>query len=140
MTDPAKVLHVCSGSMRVGVTLDLRQSMKPRVVGDALHLPFRDRVFRWAMADPPYSVAYAENLYGTGDRYPPPKTLLAEVARVLVPGGRVGLLHHMTPLVPPGLRLVKVYGVSTGCGYQMRAWTVLERPDDSMPLFEPPHQ
>jgi len=126
-TDPAAVLHLCSGSMLTGVRVDVRAEKRPDVVADARAVPFRDESFDWVMVDPPYAESYAENLYGTGGRYPTPGELLSEAARLLRPGGRVGLLHFIVPMVRRPLRIVRVYGVTTGCGYAIRAWTLLEK-------------
>jgi hypothetical protein len=39
----------------------------------------------------------------------------------------VGLLHFQVGMSRPPLRLVKVYGVSTGMGYGIRAWSVYRK-------------
>jgi ubiquinone/menaquinone biosynthesis C-methylase UbiE len=79
------------------------------------------------MADPPYSEEYAKNLYGTEDYYPRPSEILKEASRLLAPGGRVGLLHFQVPMFRKPLNLVGVWGVTTGLGYAIRAWSVLEK-------------
>ena len=127
VTNPEKVLHLCSGSMRIGVTVDIRPEMQPAIVADCRAVPLPDESFDWVMADPPYSEAYAENLYGTGADYPQPSHILREACRLLRPGGRVGILHFQVPMHRPPLRMVGVWGVSTGAGYAIRAWTVFEK-------------
>ncbi len=127
VTDSEKVLHVCSGSMCIGVRVDVRPETSPTVVADARHLPFPDNSFEWVMADPPYSREYAENLYGTGSVYPDPGVLVAECLRVLRPGGRLGFMHHVVPKFKRPGRLLKVYAISQGPGYNIRAWTVLTK-------------
>jgi SAM-dependent methyltransferase len=106
------------------------------VVGDARELPFRTASVRWIMADPPYEVDYAEALWGLGKRYPTPIVLLKEAARVLVPGGMIAFLHHLVPILPDGLERVKLYGLSTGPGYRMRALTIARRADVGASLFD----
>ncbi len=133
-TDPSRVLHVCSGSVRVGIRLDVRPSLSPSVVGDALALPFLDESFTWVLADPPYTPAYAALLYGTERRFPSPTAMLKEIARVLRPGGRVGLLHFLIPMPPGGLTLLRVLGLSFGCGYNIRAFSIWEKSAQQLPL------
>jgi hypothetical protein len=58
---------------------------------------------------------------------PRPSWLLREAARVVMPCGRIGMLHVAVPFAPPGCRLVTVYGVSTGVGFRIRAFTIYER-------------
>jgi hypothetical protein len=89
--------------------------------------PFPDESFVWAMADPPYSKEYAESLYGVGKHYPTPGSILKEACRVLMSGGRVGLLHFQVPMSRKPLRLIGVWGVTTGAGYAIRAWSVFEK-------------
>lgn len=125
--DASKVLHLCSGSMRTGVRVDVRPEMQPDVVADCRATPFPDESFDWIMADPPYAESYAENLYGVGAHYPKPGEIVREATRLLRPGGRFGLLHFMVPMIRKPLRIVNVYGVTTGSGYAIRAWTLMEK-------------
>lgn len=125
--DPAKVLHLCSGSMRTGVRVDIRPEVRPTVVADCRRTPFRDESFDHIMADPPYSQEYAENLYGTGAQYPKPGQILAEASRLLRPGGLVGFLHHQVPVFRRPLRLVNVWGVQRGLGYNIVAFSLLRK-------------
>jgi hypothetical protein len=133
-TDPSQILHLCSGSMQTGIRVDIRAETRPTVVADCRQTPFADGSFRWIMADPPYAESYAENLYGTGARYPLPGAILKEAARLLSPGGRVGLLHFIVPVVRRPLRMIGVWGITTGAGYAIRAWTVLEKEQPRLPL------
>lgn len=132
----SEVLHVCSGALGSdagGVRVDLRLGARPDVVGDGTTLPFRDSSFAGVLLDPPYSLEYARELYGTA--YPRPSHLLAEAARVVRPGGRVGFLHFLVPKPgSPLLTIERVWGVTQGCGYRIRAFTVLRRRD--IDLFE----
>ncbi len=129
VSDPNKVLHLCSGSMISGIRVDIRPETNPTVCCDCRSTPFDDESFDWIMADPPYAKSYAENLYGTGDVYPEPGAILKEASRLLRPGGRVGLLHFIVPVIRKPLKIVSVHGISTGCGYAIRAWTVMEKMD-----------
>src|SRR3990167_6240787 len=93
VTDPSKVLHLCSGSMLTGVRVDIRPEKKPDIVADCRNVPMPDASFRWILADPPYSEDYAHNLYGTGDHYPLPGQIVKEAERLLMPDGLFGLMH-----------------------------------------------
>lgn len=128
--DYDQVVHLCSGSVLGGTTLDIRPSTRPDVVADVRWLPLRPRSLRWIMADPPYGADYAEALWGLGKKYPTPAVLLRECAEVLVPGGRVALLHQIVPRLPDELIRVATWGISTGPGYRMRALTIAERRPD----------
>lgn len=132
-----EVLHVCSGALRrgEGLRVDLREAARPDVRADGRALPFRSGVFRAVMIDPPYTEGYARDLYGID--YPKPSHLLAEAARVVRPCGRIGFVHYIVPYSPPCCRLIKVLGLSTGCGYAMRAVTIFEREQDGLPLRAP---
>ena len=80
------------------------------------------------MMDPPYSDAYARNLYGTAN--PRPSWLLREAARVVVPGGRIAIMHVGIPFAPPDCRLVRIWPISTGVGFRGRWVTIYQRHGD----------
>lgn len=130
--NPDAVLHLCSGSMQRGTTVDIRPEKNPTIVADCRNVPLADESFRWIMADPPYSETYAENLYRTGKDYPRPGTILKEAYRLLEMGGRVGILHFLVPQViikgtPKAMALRGVWGVCVGTNNNIRAWTVYEK-------------
>jgi hypothetical protein len=136
LCDPSEVLHVCSGGLssfdtRGGIRVDIRRESLPDVVCDGRCLPFPDRLFRGVLVDPPYTIEYAKTLYRTD--YPRPSSLLREALRVATPCGRVGFLHYLVPNPPPGARIIRILGLSLGCGYRIRAFTVFERDQDSLP-------
>jgi len=124
----SEVLHVCSGSLRERYTVDIRPEVKPWLVADGAALPLADNSFAAVLLDPPYVPAWARQ-YGT--KYPPTYPLLREAVRVCKRGGRIGILHFLIPFTPKGTRLMKVFGISVGMGYQMRAFTVYEKATES---------
>ncbi len=131
---PDRVLHVCSGRIPKGMgraRVDIRREVSPDVQADGRALPFCDGAFDAVMIDPPYSVEYAEGLYGID--YPRPSHLLEEASRVTRPCGRIGILHFLVPMPPSGVRLELVRGVTTGCGYRIRAFTVFEKNQPGLP-------
>jgi hypothetical protein len=121
------VLHVCSGTLSdcEAWTVDLRAEARPRVRASGTALPFRDNSFAGVMMDPPYSDEYARNLYKIEN--PRPSWLLKEAARVVRPGGRIGIMHVAVPFSPPQCSLINIYGVSTGVGFRIRAFTVYQK-------------
>ena len=120
----ASILHICSGSLPPGegIRVDVRAAAVPDVLADGRKLPFADETFDAVAIDPPYSTEYARDLYGV--EYPRPSHLLAEASRVVRGGGRVSMLHFLVPASPDCLEFDRVFGVTTGVGYRIRALTV----------------
>lgn len=134
-----EVLHVCSGALPPGegIRVDIRPSAKPDFVADGRNLPFADGSHAAVMLDPPYTEHYARELYGV--KYPRPSQLLREATRVVRPGGRILIVHYITPKPVPGMTFVKAWGLSTGFDMPMRAVTLYERDGGAPSLFpEPP--
>lgn len=125
---PDEMLHVCSGALGKGqgIRVDIRPAARPDVIADGRALPFADASFPAVAIDPPYAIEYARSLYGV--EYPRPSALLREALRVVRPGGLFGILHFLVPRAPAGTRMVRCYGVTTGAGYRIRAFTVYQRP------------
>ena len=125
--DPSKVLHLCSGSMLTGIRVDIRPEKSPDIVADCRNVPLPDESFDWILSDPPYSEEYARNLYDTGDVYTKPGEIVKEAMRLLKPGGLFGLLHFQVPMIRKPAKIVNVYGITTGSGYAIRAWTLMRK-------------
>lgn len=122
-----EVLHICSGTLgpRERWTVDMRLAARPSVVARGEALPFLAATFKAVTIDPPYTEEYARNLYRS--EFPRPSHLLREAARVVKPGGRIGLLHIAVPITPAGCDFVTSYGVVPGPGFRIRAFTIYER-------------
>lgn len=122
-----EIVHVCSGSLPPGegIRVDIRPEAKPDVLADGRALPFADGSVAAVMLDPPYCEEYARSLYKV--EYPRPSHLLVEAARVVRPGGRIAIVHYITPKPVPGTCFVKAFGLSTGFDMPMRALTIYER-------------
>jgi hypothetical protein len=125
--DPDSVVHFCSGSMTRGIRIDIRPEMNPTYCCDCRKTPLADGSVKWIMADPPYSKEYAHNLYGTSDVYPKPYEIVKEATRILEPGGMLGLLHFQVPYFRKPMKLVGVWAITQGLGYNIRAWTLLRK-------------
>jgi len=100
------------------------------LIADGTKLPFPDNAFGGVILDPPYSVEYAKDLYGV--EYPRPSHLLSEAARVVKPCGKIGILHFLVPMPPKGCTVSGVTGVTQGCGYRIRAFTIYEKGQDEL--------
>jgi hypothetical protein len=127
VTDPDRVLHLCSGSVVRGVRVDIRPEKNPDIVADCRNVPLPDGSFDWILADPPYSREYAQNLYGTGADYPLPGQIVKEACRLLSPGGKLGFMHFQVPMTRKPMRIVRVFGITQGAGYAIKAWTLCEK-------------
>lgn len=129
-----ELLHVCSGSLPrgEGIRVDIRPEAKPDILADGRKLPLPAGSIAAVLIDPPYSAHYAKALYGV--EYPRPSHLLREAARVVRPGGRIAIVHYITPKPVKGTRFVKAFGLSTGFDMPMRAVSIYERDQPELAL------
>lgn len=129
-----EVLHVCSGSLPrgEGIRIDIRPAARPDILADGRAMPLADGSVQAVMLDPPYCEDYARQLYGI--EYPRPSHLLREAARVVRPGGRIVMVHYITPAPAPGTRFVKALGLSIGFDAPMRAVSIYERDQPRLAL------
>ena len=132
------LLHVCGGMARYypyaggfgpnDRTLDVDPKTEPDWLQD-VRAPLPDGNFKAMLADPPYSPEDAEH-YATGSAtYPNPRILIKDMLSAVIPGGRVGLLHYVSPSPPKDIptKLVAMIGVVVGFNNRIRIYTVYER-------------
>ena len=98
--DRVKTLHLFSGTLVAQpgeTTVDCQATdlVRPNLVADARKLPFDQGTFDFVLADPPYSAKDALN-------YATPmvsrRHVMAEVARVMKPGGHLAWLDVVRPM------------------------------------------
>ena len=84
-------LHLCSGTVADGVTIDCKRELRPSILADLeIGIPCKDETFDAIFIDPPYSEEHAAGLYGVHLLSVP--RLLTESARVVRRNGFVCLL------------------------------------------------
>jgi len=84
-------VHLCSGSVKEGITIDIKREVRPTIVADLeIGIPLRDGSVSRLLIDPPYSVEKSKELYALPLLNVP--KLLRECERVLMPGGLVAIL------------------------------------------------
>jgi hypothetical protein len=138
-----RVLHVCSGKVREypydgfgpsDVTMDLDASLNPDIRGDANDLAeYRRALERYpdikaVLADPPYSLSFAENYLSGWPKFPTADVIVRNAIEVLPIGGRVGVLSLYWPRYPKATaKQVAVVAVYVGNGNLGRTYAVFER-------------
>jgi SAM-dependent methyltransferase len=104
-TDGQRVLHLFAGSSDLGDTVDIRSGSSPTFVAPYDDLPIADSTYDMVIADPPYTVGFAQEWVSSLDDVPRPKRILGEAARIVRPGGLILILHVI--VIPA----YKVFGV-----------------------------
>ena len=96
--DKASTLHVFSGTVQPQhgeITVDCNLSLKPSVVADVRHLPFRLNAFDTVIADPPYSAKdalhYRTPMIARGP-------VVKHIRTVTQPGGLLFWLDTVRPM------------------------------------------
>jgi hypothetical protein len=121
-------LHLCSGTIKDGTTIDINPHMRPSIVADLKYgIPLQDDSFDFVLIDPPYSEEKAKNLYAVSLLSVP--KLLAESGRVAAPGGFVLLLDLRVWPPPKCLKweaLIAIYTANRG-PKPLRALSVFQK-------------
>ena len=130
------VLHVCGGMARYypwkggfgpnDKTLDLDPNTEPDYLMDARQGPYPEG-FRAILADPPYSEAEAANYWTGSGVYPSPNQIVKLALAALPPGGRVGIIHYMTPGMRKDAKFIASVGVMVGGNNRERVFSVFEK-------------
>jgi SAM-dependent methyltransferase len=137
-----KRLHVCSGTVQDGTTIDIKPEIitsetsgskvyRPTIVADVSRgIPLPDDSFDVAIIDPPYSDEQARMLYGLPLLSVP--ALLKEAQRVVRPGGYVVILdlRNWGDLRPKGMEWVALLPVNVANrgAKPLRACCVFRKP------------
>jgi SAM-dependent methyltransferase len=109
-------LHLCSGTVKDGVTIDINPNVEPTIIADLNDgIPLPSSSFDFVLIDPPYAEEKARGLYSVPLLSVP--KLLKETGRVIKPGGFVALLDLRVWVPPKSLRweaLIAVYTANPG--------------------------
>lgn len=134
------VLHVCGGMARYypwkggfganDATLDLDPALAPDYLIDAATGPY-PMGFRAILADPPYSAEEAEKYVPGRARYPSPNQIVSLSLAALPAGGRVGVLHFMTPGMREDAKFICSVAIMVGGNNRERVFTVFEKREAS---------
>ena len=119
-------LHLFSGGYRIkgGINVDIDPSIKPDILANAEQLPFSDNTFRWCLSDPPYSRAWANQIWGV--KYYNVRQVQSEIIRVVEPGGLIMWFHIRTFNWPKSCRTVAYVAVMAGNRNRIRILHILQ--------------
>lgn len=118
------IVHICSGTIDKGMTIDINPKQRPTIVADAQNLPLKDNSLPNVIIDPPYDEANAE---AYGYAYPQPYKLLSEGVRVTKPGGYIGMLHWLVLIRPKECQRVAVIGITIGANMRIRCFNLFRK-------------
>ena len=86
-------IHLFAGKAKTGFRVDIKKELHPDLIADVHDLSMiEDATYHGAMADPPYTKEFAEELYGT--KYPEWSVWTQEMARVVKPNGLIGIMNN----------------------------------------------
>jgi len=124
------VLHLFSGTVEDGVTIDLNEDVSPTHVLDLREdeIPYPDGHFAVVLADPPYDHKDYQASKRHYDMEPVPRySFVKEAVRVLAPGGFFGVLHVMPYRTPKGCKRYAMIGVTTGTTQVIRVASIFRK-------------
>ena len=92
VNDGIRVLHMFSGSIEWGDTTDIRPDSEASIIAPYDELPIPDCTYDLVIADPPYADFFSKT-WVKPSKFPIPKRILVEGARVTKPDGLTAILH-----------------------------------------------
>jgi hypothetical protein len=124
LADDALVMF--AGSSRWGTTTDFRPETGADIIAPYATLPLPDASFGAVIADPPYADHWQGQWHGD---LPKPKHILLEAARLVRPGGLIGILHII--VIPAyreaGVERIALHPVLAGPNNAIRVFNVFRR-------------
>jgi len=124
---PNMILEPFGGRSKLGVSVDINRDVRPTVVADAQHLPFREKTFDMVLADPPYEDEFVEHYAGLAKR-----RIKFTFYKALVECARVCkhfliILHFLIPTRPKAFDRIATIGVSSGPNKRIRCLSIFRR-------------
>ena len=116
-------LNMFSGASTLGTTTDYREETGADIIAPYDNIPVGIHSFDCVLADPPYADHWQNQWH---DKLPKPKRILREAARIVKPGGLIGILHII--IIPAykelGVERVALHPVLTGPNNAIRVFNV----------------
>ncbi len=129
-------LHMFAGSSEYGTTTDMREETDADIIAPFDQIPRPDSSFVAVLADPPYADHYQGEW---GGDLPKPKHILREAARLVEPGGLIGILHIIVVPAYEELRVTRValHPILAGPNNAIRVFNVLRKFDEELWTVNP---
>jgi hypothetical protein len=130
-TGGSALLHLFAGSSTLGDTVDMRPETGATFVCPFDEVPVPDGTYDMVLADPPYTVGFAQRWESSLDGVPRPKAILRAASRYLGEGGLALILHVI--VIPAykelGMRRVALHPILCGPNNAIRVLNVLRKED-----------
>ena len=123
-----RILHPFAGMAEYGIRLDIKEEVKPDIIGDAHFLPIKNECFDLVFLDPPYSEEYAKRLYGTKKLHF--KKYTNEAVRVLKEDGFLVMYHYLACPRIENTILIKRIFLETRMWHKLRCIHIHQKRSD----------
>lgn len=120
-----KILHPFGGHAEIGYRVDIKEDVKPDIIGDAHKLPIKNEIFDLIILDPPYSNDFSRKLYGTDKLKFGIYT--KEAIRVLKYNGYLVMYHYLAIPRIEGTKLVKRIFLETRIWHKLRCIHIYQK-------------